>query len=219
MFHSILTLTLMTAGPAANPARLDALVRALGAQEKRRASSACRYIERTALEELDDEGKSKGKVIREYQVTPSAAGSDRVKKSEEVVGDPSSLFRREHKSDEKPHPGPFHPEEQKAYRYELLVPAEATVGTLRFWPIEPHEKRMKGTARVDLAAQTVTSMQLEPSDPPTGLDELKMRVEFGDTACGRQPVRVTTAGSGGILFFEVRFRSVTSLSRHSPLEK
>jgi len=208
------SLSMLLSSTPETQSRLEALLQTLGQRELEREARTCRVLERTVVEELDGDGEVKGKVIREYTVTHDRTGPRRTLKSETFEGDPSGMFRQRPK-EEKPEPSPFHPKAQALYRFELEVKPGATTGTLRFTPKKLHERRMKGTAHVDLTSSHILSMKIEPSDYPMGLDALTMNVTLADTACGRQPVRVTTEGEGGILFLRVRFRSDTSLSGHS----
>lgn len=195
-------------------AELEPLLDTLGRQEERRAATRCRLTERTVLEELDGDGKSKGKIIREFLVTQGQGEPSRELKSERFEGEPSSMFKQRPKQ-EKPHPGPFNPSERPHYRYELLAAKDPGAAIVRFTPLKPHERRMRGTAIVELPSGTLKEVSLEPTKYPFYLDALRVKVLLGETACGHQPVRFQVYGRGGILFVKARFRSDTSLEEHS----
>lgn len=204
-----------SAAPEAPPS-LDALLDALGEDALRAEKAACTLTERTVVEDLDDKGAPKGKVVREFRVTQREDGPLRALREEQIEGDPSALFtRKPEEQGEKPKPGPFHPSQRSHYRYTLDAAPGAETATLRFVPRKPHADRPKGSAVVDLRGRKLVRLSVEPSKYPAFLDELRMQVTMRDTPCGRQPSHVVSEGEGGIMFMKARFRSDTQLSGHA----
>ncbi len=203
-------------GATPNPPSLEALVTRLGEEEKARSAQTCAFVERTAVHELDSDGNVKGSVIREFDVTFEPTVHRRALRSETFEGDPSRLLKkRPEDTADKPQPGPFHPDEQPHYTY-ALVSHEGARAVIRYTPKEPHEKRMKGTAVVNVPKARLLRMEMEPSENPKFVKSLKMDVTLADTACGQRMVKVTAKGAGGMLFMKVRFRTESTISGFKP---
>ena len=198
---------------------LEALMARMGEDEKARLAQTCAFEERTVVHELDSDGKVKGSVIREYDVSLDAEGHRRVLKNESFEGDPSRLVKQRPKdSEEKPHPGPFHPDERPHFQFEL-VSLDKGRAVIRYTPKEPHEKRMQGTVVVDVPKAMPLRMEMEPSKNPRFVKALKLDITLAQTACGPRMVKVTTRGSGGMLFFKARFHAETTLTGFTPKAK
>ena len=194
---------------------LSSLLNRTAAFEVERANTTCRWTETTRLDELDGKGQVKGSVFR--TVTVTSRGSEtlsRKKTSERIEGDVSTLMREERpppKGDPKERLSPFHPESRAAFDLNLLS-RDAQVVTMAFTPKQPSERRMVGTAQLDPVTGRVMSMSARPSKLMVLLERLAVNLQFAPGPCGNMPHVIESEGSGGFLFFKIRFRSHTELS-------
>lgn len=211
---AFLLTVLATAAAAAAPGDLGVLLDALGERSVARRAQACRWVERTEIDDLAEDGAVKGRVFREFEVLQTPSDYRRTLRSERFEGDPAGILKKRGERAEKPAPGPFDPSERDRYRFHL-VSSDGTRAVVRFEPVKPDRHRMKGTARVELGAPRILELSLDPSKSILFVDALHMTLAFGETACGWQPVRFTTEGRGGLPLMKVRFRSVTRLRDHA----
>ncbi|MCY1075754.1 hypothetical protein [Archangium lansingense] len=204
----------------------DDLLQRLGEEEERKlAIPGCRTVESSVTEELDSEGKVKGRLTRSYEVTRS--GTTVVARkllSQKEEGDLSRQLKEEPKDppkneDDKARMSPFHPRARADYRFESTPgPSEGLV-TVKFAPVKPDKKRMKGQAVVDARAGKVMTLRISPSDMPPMLDELQMDfLAYTETPCERQPTRMNIAASGGVLLYKVRFRTEVTVTGHQKVD-
>ncbi|WP_257451852.1 hypothetical protein [Archangium lipolyticum] len=200
----------------------DDLLQRLGeAEERKLAIPACRTVESAVTEELDKEGKVKGRLTRSYEITRS--GTTVVARkllSQKEEGDLTSQLKAEPKDppkneDDKARLSPFHPRARADYRFESAPgPSEGLV-TVKFAPLKADKKRMKGQAVVDARAGKMVTLRMSPSDMPPMLDEFQMDfLAYADTPCDRQPTQLKIAGSGGVLVYKVRFRTEVTVTGH-----
>lgn len=200
---------------AADDFDLSALLQRTAAFEVERATTTCRWIETTRLDELDGKGKITGSVFRTFSVTSRGPETlSRTKTSERVEGKVSGLLREERpppKGDPKERLSPFHPEARPFFDLALGSRDEHGV-VVTFTPKEKSERRMGGSAQLDPATGRVLSMSAKPSKLMAMLDSLTLNLQFAPGPCGNLPHTIDSEGSGGFLFFKIRFKSRTELS-------
>ncbi|MFY0578251.1 hypothetical protein ACN28S_31575 [Cystobacter fuscus] len=189
------------------------------------AIPACRTVESSVTEELDKEGKVKGRLTRSYEVTRS--GTTVVARkllSQKEEGDLTSQLKADPKDppkneDDRARLSPFHPRARADYRFDSTPgPSEGLV-TVKFTPLKSDKKRMKGQAVVDTRAGKMMTLRVSPSEMPPMLDELQLDfLAYTETPCERQPTQMKITGSGGVLFYKLRFRTEATVTGHQKVD-
>ncbi|WNG48481.1 hypothetical protein F0U60_33440 [Archangium minus] len=223
--RTFILLVLISAASARAEMPLQDLLNRLGeAEEKKLAVPGCRVIENSVTEQLDKEGKSKGRLTRTYEVI--RAGTQvvsRKKLSEKEEGDLLSQLKAEpqdQKQNEDPRGqlSPFHPQVRDEYQFEQAPGPREGLVTVKITPRKKDKKRMKGTAVVEPQTAQLISMHLSPSELAPMLDSFQIDFVYGDTPCERAPTQLQFAGSGGVLVYKVRFRTQVKVSGHQRLD-
>jgi hypothetical protein len=218
-------LLLLFAASARAELPLQELLHRLGeAEEKTLAVPACRFVEHSVTEQLDKEGKPKGRHIRSYEVIRAGTRVvSRKKLSEKEEGEVISQLKaepRDQKQNEDPRGrlSPFHPKVRDEYQFEQSPGPREGLVTVKITPREKDPKRMKGTAVVDARTAQLLSMHLSPSELAPMLDSFQIDFLYGDTPCERHPTQLQFAGSGGVFVYKVRFRTQVKVSGHERLD-
>jgi hypothetical protein len=219
----LLMLLFTTSARADRPSQ-DLLERLGEAEEKKLAVPACRSVESSVTEQLDKEGKSKGRLTRGYEVI--RAGTmvvSRKKLSEKEEGELISQLKAEpqdQKQNEDPRGqlSPFHPKARDEYQFEQSPGPREGLVTIKITPRKKDKKRMQGTAVVDSKTAQLISMHLSPSELAPMLDSFQVDLVYGDTPCDRSPTRLQFSGAGGVLFYKVRFRTQVQVFGHQRLD-
>lgn len=218
-------LLLVSATAAHADASLQALLDRLGeAEEKKLAIPACRSLERSVTEQMDKEGNIQGRLIRSYEVIRVGTNVvSRKKLSQKEEGELLGQLKTEpqdQKQNEDPRGrlSPFHPRARDEYQFELSAGPREGLVTVKLTPRKADQKRMKGTAVVDPTTAQLISMRLTPSELPAMLDDMQVNIAYADTPCDQQPTQLEFAGTGGVFFYKVRFRTQVKVSGYQALE-
>ncbi|PTL76255.1 hypothetical protein [Vitiosangium sp. GDMCC 1.1324] len=218
-------LLLLSATSAHAEVSLQSLLDRLGdAEEKKLAIPACRFVENSVTEQLDKEGNIKGRLTRSYEVIRAGTNVvSRKKLSEKEEGELLSQLKAEpqdQKQNEDPRGrvSPFHPKVRDEYQFEQSAGPREGLVTVKITPRKADKKRMRGTAVVDPRTAQLISMRLSPSELPSMLDSFQIDFAYADTPCERQPTQLEFAGTGGVFFYKVRFRTQVKISGHQVLE-
>lgn len=110
---------------------------------------------------------------------------------------------------------PFLASEQARYVFTMgeRDPVHPSRVKVAFFPKEPAEDAIKGSAWVDDADREILSMGFSFSRNPTFIDHVDVTIVFDlATPLGRAPSRVTFDGRGGFLFIRKHFRGVATFS-------
>lgn len=197
---------------AAAPVELPKVLERLGAAEALSVDtpSPCRFKDTTTVEELDRKGAVEAReqylweIDRRERVVRTLLEIDK-------QGDLSEVLRPRPEQQDRTYRSAFHPAEQRHFRFRMFGGADPKTMLIQYAPFQPEPDRMTGVAEVDLETMTVKSLAVVPSKMPAFATSLEVRIEFGQTECGHMPLRISTAGEGGFLFYRKRFRSFTLL--------
>ena len=112
---------------------------------------------------------------------------------------------------------PFASTEQPKYHFSVVGPDSADASLLRihFEPTggQKSDKLFIGDALVDLTSGELISVSGRPSENPSHVNRLEMRLEFnGESPLGRVLGKLTMRGDGGFLFIKKHFRATTVFS-------
>lgn len=221
--RALILLTLLFAASARAEVPLQELLDRLGdAEEKKLALPACRSVEHSVMEQLDKDGKSKGRLTRSYEVI--RLGTQVVSRKKLSEKEEGELIRQlkaepqERTEDPRGQLSPFHPKVRDEYQFDQSPGPREGLVTVKFAPRKKDKNKVKGTALVEPKTAQLISMHLSPSELAPMLDSFQIDLIYGDTPCGRYPTQLQFAGSGGVLFYKVRFRTQVAVSGHQLLD-
>jgi len=117
---------------------------------------------------------------------------------------------------------PFAADEQPKYRFSVVDPDRLEPSLLRIH-IEPKggkrsEKLVIADAIVDPVKGEVVQLSGHPSENPSHVDRIHVRIEFNEKSpVGRLMSEMNVQGDGGFLFIKKHFRSNTTFSGYNLL--
>ncbi len=185
----------------------------------RRANQEGIYTTTTLAEELDGDGKVAHTQTTVIQVSHRDGKREQVLvKAEKDGADISTEQRKKMKQGAgAPVATPFASTEQPKYHFSVVGPDSADASLLRihFEPTggQKSDKLFIGDALVDLTSGELISVSGRPSENPSHINRLEMRLEFnGESPLGRVLGKLTMRGDGGFLFIKKHFRATTVFS-------
>lgn len=198
--------------PPTSPVDLAAVLQRLGAAETLSVDTPapCHFKDATTIEELDRKGAVEA---REHYLWRLDRG-ERVVRSLvrlDKQGELSDVLRPRPEQQDKTYRSAFHPTEQQHFRFRMFGGPDPKTMLIQYAPFQPETDRMTGVAEVDLETMKVKSLAVVPSKMPAFVTSVEIRIDFGETSCGHMPLRISTTGEGGFLFYRKRFRSFTLL--------
>lgn len=208
--------TLLTAA-APEPALLEALgARALQLESFTEAAQLTLEVH---AEELDAAGAVSKTTQTTMRVTRAGGKAGRTllhheENGKDLTEDKRAELERPPKKAEAAVRSPFHPAEQRKYRFVMLPPPrEAGLLRVGFQPAgEKDEALSIGDATVDPVSGDTVALSMRPSKNPLFVEALSIECAFeAQTPAGRALSKLSIKGIAGLLFFKKRFRVVTTL--------
>ncbi|MFT3707009.1 MAG: hypothetical protein QM817_05000 [Archangium sp.] len=206
-------LTMILAASPPDPALLEKLGAQAQSMESLWNSTACTID--VDAEEQDGAGKVTKTVKTSLRVARDGKNVTRKLISHQEDGKDLTEAKRkeiEGKEGSKVSKSPFHPDEQKKYRFDQKDPTHIT-----FEPLgSKTEDNLIGEATIDPDTQTVKALDMHPAKFPMFVQELGIRVEFdANTSNGKGMSALNIKGLAGALFFKKRFVVKTRFSDYA----
>lgn len=179
------------------------------------------------LEEIDGDGKPSDtkEITMRYLPRPEPQqpiadiikylenGEDKTDDARKKVDEKRAERRKKREKEKDKLHLPFLPTEQPRYVFALAEHGANNRARITFFPKEPADDAIKGSAWVDEQSGEILSMGFSLSKNPMFIDHIEVQITFGlPTPLGRAPSQIAFDGRGGFLVIRKHFRGRATFS-------